>query len=76
MSWRDEAECRLHEPSLFEYRLDDGETVVARRRRNAAAKRVCVGCPVRGECLADAVPGDEGVRAGLLLGPTLRCEET
>ena len=53
-SWREQAACRDMPTSMF----------VSERmspQREAAAKAVCAGCPVRHECLADCMsaPGSE-----------------
>jgi hypothetical protein len=46
--WRMRAACRDVEPELFFPISEHGR---AFRDQVAAAKRVCAGCPVRGECL-------------------------
>jgi WhiB family redox-sensing transcriptional regulator len=63
--WMLAAACYGH-PSLF-FAPDDSETRSERRRREAAAKSVCARCPVRSECLMDALEGDErfGIWGGL-----------
>lgn len=52
--WHRQAACRAH-PDLTWYSRG--------RLRVAAAKAVCAGCPVRGECAAAA--DDHGIWAGL-----------
>jgi WhiB family transcriptional regulator, redox-sensing transcriptional regulator len=46
---------------------DDSESRAERRNRESQAKRVCVECLVRGECLAEAMHSDErfGIWGGL-----------
>ncbi len=44
--WRDQATCREVDPELFFPEAGGG---------GRAAKRVCAVCPVRTECLADAL---------------------
>ena len=53
-------------PALF-FAPDDSETRSERRRREAAAKSVCARCPVRSQCLMDALESDErfGIWGGL-----------
>lgn len=63
--WRRAAACAAVDPETF-YPLDLDPTGPA----VAAARRVCAGCPVRAECLADVMAGEDparrwGVTAGL-----------
>ena len=59
--WRDEAQCAGSNPDLW---VPDSEP--AGDPNVQAAKRVCARCPVRAECLEDAVQhGDSGIRGGL-----------
>ena len=57
-SWRLQAACRGVDPELF---------FPSPRQRAAAARAICDGCPVRGECLAFALEAgiDDGVFGGL-----------
>ncbi|MDM7487004.1 WhiB family transcriptional regulator [Rhodococcus sp. GXMU-t2271] len=63
--WQFRGSCR----SLGEFYFfaPDGEDPVLRRRREAAAKRICSSCPVLTECRTHAVLGRErhGVWGGL-----------
>jgi WhiB family redox-sensing transcriptional regulator len=63
--WMLAAACRGR-PDLF-FAPDDSETRSERRRREAAAKSVCARCPVRIDCLTDALTSDErfGIWGGL-----------
>jgi WhiB family redox-sensing transcriptional regulator len=63
--WMLAAAC-LGRPDLF-FAPDDSETRSERRRREAAAKSVCSRCPVRIDCLTDALASDErfGIWGGL-----------
>ena len=63
--WMLAAAC-LGRPDLF-FAPDESETRSERRRREAAAKSVCARCPVRSDCLADALASDErfGIWGGL-----------
>lgn len=56
--WQDEALCRETDPEVF-YPEKGGSTT--------AAKRVCMGCPVRAECLTEALERQErfGIWGGL-----------
>jgi len=47
------AACRTADPELFF--APEAEFVSARRRREAAAKAICAGCPARAACLAWAL---------------------
>ncbi len=51
-AWRDQAECRDVDPELFFPASQRGPTHDA---QVAAAKEVCARCPVRAECLAEAL---------------------
>jgi hypothetical protein len=50
--WREQAACRGVDPELFFPAAESGPT---RTAQVAAAKAVCAGCPVRQECLAEAL---------------------
>jgi hypothetical protein len=50
--WRSQANCRSVEPETFFPAAEDGPTYEA---QVAVAKAVCGGCPVRAECLAEAL---------------------
>jgi WhiB family redox-sensing transcriptional regulator len=64
-SWRLLAACRTAEGDLFF--AADGERGLAKRRRERAAKAICIGCPVRQECARYAISNREpyGVWGGL-----------
>lgn len=64
-AWRGEAACRTSHPDLF---FPDATDDVNRKR----AVRVCTGCPVRAECLREALRNDEphGIWGGY--GPMTR----
>jgi WhiB family redox-sensing transcriptional regulator len=66
LAWQDRGRCRDLDTDLF-YPPLDSETSLQRRAREAAAKAVCEGCPVRVECLAWAIASNEqlGVWGGL-----------
>lgn len=56
--WRQDAACRTVDPEAF---FPTGrKDTIARRAAEAAAVRVCAGCPVRLPCLAVAVHRREG----------------
>ena len=61
LGWHQDAACRTVDPSVFFL------PVGANAAEIAAAKRVCVGCPVRATCLADAIERGEqfGIWGGL-----------
>ena len=63
--WLLAAACRGR-PDLF-FAPDDSETRGDRRRREARAKAVCQSCPVRVDCLEEALEQDErfGIWGGL-----------
>ena len=61
MTWRDDALCRQVGMDLFF--PEKGETP-------KAAKQVCAACPVRAECLAEALAGD--IRFGVWGGTSER----
>ncbi len=50
--WRDRAACRGTDPEVF---FPVAESGPAREAQVAAAKAVCAGCPVRAECLTEAL---------------------
>lgn len=58
MAWQERGRCRDLDTELF-YPPLESETPRQRRERESAAKAVCSGCPVRGECLAWALASDE-----------------
>ena len=55
MSWREKAICRDEDPELFFPIGSHGPA----RAQLAAAKEVCSRCPVRENCLAWALAGDD-----------------
>lgn len=63
--WWDDAACGAEDPELFF--PQDRATTEDKRAAEAAAKRVCRGCAVRGTCLEVALNGEEqhGVWGGL-----------
>jgi WhiB family redox-sensing transcriptional regulator len=65
MSWHAEPRCAGPDRELFF--APDGETLGERRRREARAKLICAGCPVRVSCLQVALASGAqyGVWAGL-----------
>ena len=62
--WQEQAACRDYDTDLFFE--SDNERGELRSRREQAAKRVCVACPVRAECLrfAESAPERFGVWGG------------
>ena len=64
--WRLEAAC-LEYPAVLFFGLDDNETPVERRAREEEAKKVCLTCSVRTECLDYALSTREayGIWGGL-----------
>lgn len=60
-AWLDDALCRDH--PLATFFLEAGQ-------RAASALEICGRCPVRNECLADAIASgdDEGIRGGMTAG--------
>ena len=61
MSWRDNALCAETDPELF-FLITEGAT--------RQAKSVCKGCPVRTECLSEAMESEmeTGYRFGVYGG--------
>jgi WhiB family redox-sensing transcriptional regulator len=49
LGWQGQAACRDADASLFF--APEVERVAARKRREAAARSICSGCPVRTACL-------------------------
>jgi WhiB family redox-sensing transcriptional regulator len=72
MAWQERGRCRDLDTELF-YPPLESETPRQRRARESAAKAVCSGCPVRGECLAWALASDE--RLGVWGGKSERERE-
>ncbi|MPZ65661.1 MAG: hypothetical protein GEU83_09155 [Pseudonocardiaceae bacterium] len=62
-AWRTHDACRAMPPDAFYPDLAD-------RNSTDAAKRVCRGCPVRVECLTDALGWERGQRHGIAGGLT------
>lgn len=64
--WREKAAC-LEYPAVLFFGLDDSETPAERRIREEEAKRICVTCEVRAECLDYALGTREpyGIWGGL-----------
>jgi WhiB family transcriptional regulator, redox-sensing transcriptional regulator len=59
MSWREQAACVPYDGDIF---------FADKSFEDALAKKICGGCPVRDECLADAFATGElwhGIRGGL-----------
>jgi WhiB family transcriptional regulator, redox-sensing transcriptional regulator len=65
MSWRQEAACRDKDPSTWF--PAQNERVVA-RGSYAVAKRICRECPVRQECLDEALRCERGLAVTLRSG--------
>lgn len=66
--WQDYALCAQTDPELYFANRGEGDlTRDAKRLCNGNPKRGIAPCPVRAECLADAIANDErfGVRGGL-----------
>jgi WhiB family redox-sensing transcriptional regulator len=63
--WQERGSCRTSDPGLFFG--PENESDSRRKRRVAAAKAVCLGCPVLGLCRAYAVENGEryGVWGGM-----------
>lgn len=59
--WRDQAACRHADPALFFG--PDAEREPGRLAREASARAICSGCPVRTACLEYAM--DRPARYGL-----------
>ena len=64
-SWRDHAECRGVDPGIF-HPDDEEENEFSAE----AAKTICMSCPVRTECLAEAL--DNQIEWGVWGGMTER----
>lgn len=65
-TWREDAAC-LRYPAVLFFGLDDVESPAERRTREENAKRICIGCEVRDECLDYALATREayGIWGGL-----------
>ena len=66
LRWQRRAACRTEDPALFF--AADVENPGARQAREASAKAICSGCPVRIPCLeyrlADEYQGDGAIWGG------------
>jgi WhiB family redox-sensing transcriptional regulator len=64
--WRERAACLEHPAVLF-FGLDDSESPAERRLREEEAKRICLTCEVKRECLEYALRSREpyGIWGGL-----------
>lgn len=63
MTWREQAACRGHDVALFYPKASRPEREPTIDGRAAL---LCASCPVRGECLADAIEhGEQGTWGGL-----------
>lgn len=63
MSWHSDAKCAGD--TLTTYVLDQGPGKVVAHQRDVTAARLCTGCPVARDCLAEARQyGDVGVVRG------------
>jgi hypothetical protein len=67
--WHLDAACAGVDPEVF-YPLELGPDSVG----VAAAKRVCAGCPVRAECLADVMAAEDPARRWGISGGTTPTE--
>ena len=74
-TWKDKAECKAN-PILFDrimFGANESIRTVDDKNRLVQAKRICITCPVRQECLEDAMEQERylgsierhGVRGGL-----------
>lgn len=63
--WRDSAACQGADLDLF-FGVGYNETAEVRSKREAKAKKICTGCPVRDACLNWALDTDiaDGVWGG------------
>lgn len=61
LAWQQDAACRDADQSLFFAEVGSNGITIA------AAKRVCLGCPVRSHCLTEAIERDDphGIWGGL-----------
>jgi WhiB family redox-sensing transcriptional regulator len=64
-TWAEDAACRHEDPDLFFPPEDERGRYAT--LRETLAKRICLGCPVLGECTSYALANDEryGVWGGL-----------
>ena len=54
LEWQEDAACREYDNILF-FGAEDGESELERQTREAHAKTICNGCPVRQPCLEFAM---------------------
>lgn len=66
LDWQPRAACRHADPGLFF--APEVERISARQRREAKAKAICAGCPVRTPCLEWRLSFDEHQRDGGIWG--------
>lgn len=73
--WQRQGACRGRDSAQFFH--PDGERGASRARREASAKAVCAGCPVRPECAAHALTVREpyGVWGGFSETERVRLQE-
>lgn len=71
-AWHDRAACRGHGDLFFPTADGERERRAPDRRRVAAAKAICAGCPVRGHCYSWAEAGDEWRNGGVWAGLTAK----
>jgi WhiB family redox-sensing transcriptional regulator len=64
LAWQRQAACEGEDPALF-FEPDHYENPRARRRREAKAKAICAGCPVRSPCLEFGLATPHGLWGGL-----------
>lgn len=57
LSWHEDAKCKGMDTDIFYYGVY--ERGPAKRARATEAKRICADCPVKQQCLADAVNRDD-----------------
>lgn len=64
--WRERAACLAY-PAVVFFGVDDSETPAERRGREESAKRICLTCEVRQQCLEYALATKEpyGIWGGL-----------
>jgi WhiB family redox-sensing transcriptional regulator len=66
IEWQAKAACRGADPSLFF--APEAERVMARKRRETAAKAICSGCDVRADCLEWRLDSPDQLDGGIWAG--------